>query len=302
MALTLKILALTYLLTWFSLFSTGWLLRLLLSRLKPSSMDAKAITLSMFTAGMLGFATGIGVSWAVVTGRLVMETPYYTVLMYELSRTVMFLGIAGFLYSVILLLRLWLRGRGKAFFRNDAGISEVYKGITVYHTGQTAAPSLRGIWTPVVLFPQGLAARLPREDMELMLEHELLHHRCAHNLKMVILEALGTLALNLGGIAKLTTRYRLSAEMVVDAEMLAVAEPSRYVSCLLQCESVDCANGTLDEHTLVRLQTVMDRKSGANTMLGLVLPLVVAILPTAVVLSLLVVQAFRCFFPCFLGY
>jgi len=98
LALTLKILALTYLLTWFSLFSTGWLLRLLLSRLKPSSTDASVIAFSMITAGLLGFTTGVGVSWAVVTGGLVMETDYYTFLMYELSRGVMFLGIAGFLY------------------------------------------------------------------------------------------------------------------------------------------------------------------------------------------------------------
>ena len=116
MALTLKILALTYLLTWFSLFSTGWLLRLLLSRLKPSPIDSGAIAVSMATSGLLGLVAGIGVSWAVVTGRLVMETGYFTFLMYELSRAVMFLGTAGFLYSLILLFRLWLRGRGKSAY------------------------------------------------------------------------------------------------------------------------------------------------------------------------------------------
>lgn len=302
MALTLKILALTYLLTWFSLFPAGLLLRLLLSRLKPSLTDASVIAFSMVTAGLLGFAVGIGVSWAVVTGRLVMETGYYTFLMYELSRGVMFLGIAGFLYSLVLLLRLWLRGRGKSAYKGEASSTEGYRGVTVYYTDRVEVPSLRGIWTPVILFPRKLAASLPREDIELMLSHEVLHHQRADNLKLVILEALGALALNLGGIAKLAARYRLSAEMAVDAELLSVAEPSRYVSCLLHCESLDSANGTLNEHTRVRLQAVVDRRPGANAITGLVLPLAAATIPTVAVLSLLAIQAFRCFFPCFLGY
>ena len=302
MALTLKILALTYLLTWFSLFSTGWLLRLLLSRFKPSSMDAKAIAFSMFTSGLLGFAAGIGVSWAVVTGRLIMETPYYTFLMYELSRAVMFLGIAGFLYSLVLLLRLWLRGRGESAYKNEAHSVEEYRGLTVYYTGQVDVPSLRGIWTPVILFPRKLAEHLPREDIELMLEHEVLHHRRSDNLKLVILEALGALALNLGGMAKLITRYRLSAELVVDTEMLTSADPSRYVSCLLQCEDSAVSGRAMDERTRLRLQAIVDGAPVIKTLYGQALPLVAAVLPIAAVLSLFSLQAFRCFFPCFLGY
>ena len=302
MALTLKILALTYLLTWFSLFSTGWLLRLLLSRLKPSPIDSGAIAASMAVSGLLGLAAGIGVSWAVVTGRLAMETGYFTFLMYELSRAVMFLGTAGFLYSLILLFRLWLRGRGKQAYENQAGRAEEYRGVLVYYTDRVEVPGLRGIWTPVILFPRKLAKRLPREDIELMLEHEVLHHRRSDNLKLVILEALGAFALNLAGAAKLIARYRLSAELAIDASLVSTVPASRYIACLLHRGDLESVETSLDEYTRVRLQAIVDGVPAAGAALRTVLSLAAAITPMVVVLSLLAIQAFRCFFPCFLGY
>jgi Zn-dependent protease with chaperone function len=302
LALILKAVALTYLRAWFSLTASSWLLRLLFSRLKPSANDAHAIAYATSLAAVLGLISGIAVAWLVATGRIVMETTYYLFLMHDLSRTIMFLGTAGFLYALVLLIRLWLRGRGKRVFLGRASDSvETYHGLPVIYSETVTAPSLRGVWDAAILLPAGLKDGLPREDLEVILQHELMHHRRRDNFWISLLEALSAVTLNLGAITLLLKRYRRSAELAVDARILQSVPLERYISLLVAYSQENTPANGMDEATRLRLQALLDRKPVAAS-LRLAVSLLLAAAPTAFIVALMLWRDFRCFFPCFLGY
>ena len=301
MALILKATALTYLLVWFSLTAASWLLLFYFSRLKPSAGDARALSCAVSLAAFFGLLSGAAVTWLVATGRIVMETNYYLFLMYGLSRTIMFLGTAGFLYALVLLLQLWLRGRGKRVYVNRASEVEMYHGLPVIYSSAATAPSLRGVWDAAILLPARLRDSVSPEDLEVILRHELAHHRRRDNLWISLMDAFAAVTLNMGALPRLLRRYRLSAELAVDARILQSIPAERYVNLLVACGEEASAGSAMGESTRLRLEAVV-RPSRSPSGLRLAVSLLLAAVPAVSMTVLMFWRDFRCFFPCFLGY
>lgn len=110
----------------------------------------------------------------------------------------------------------------------------VLRPVRWLESGEVEGPMLVGWLRPVVLFPLGLSLRLPAEQVELLLEHELAHIRRADFLFNLIQLLVETLLFFHPGVHAIAARVRHDRELACDDRVAARRQqPTVYARALL---------------------------------------------------------------------
>ena len=139
--------------------------------------------------------------------------------------------------------------------------------IPVKSSSSFLEPGLVGIWRPVLLLPEGIAARLSSDEMQTILAHELCHLRRRDNLTAsihMLVEALFwfyPLVWWLGA-RMINERERACDESVVEADN----DPQVYAEGILKVcrfyvhSPLDCAAGVSGADLKKRVETIMTNR------------------------------------------
>jgi bla regulator protein BlaR1 len=112
----------------------------------------------------------------------------------------------------------------------------VRRSISLLATAAVDAPTLLGIFKPAILLPTSLLLRLPPEQLELILAHELCHVRRWDYLVNLIQVAMETVLFYHPVVHWLSARVRADRELCCDQAVLAKmgAPPRRYAEVLAE--------------------------------------------------------------------
>lgn len=114
--------------------------------------------------------------------------------------------------------------------------------VLLRETGTLLSPALFGWVRPVILLPAGLVTRLPREQVELLLLHELAHARRWDYLANLMQVAVETLLFYHPAVHWVSRRLRADRELACD-DLVTRSGGNRlaYASALAEIESRRCA-------------------------------------------------------------
>lgn len=114
--------------------------------------------------------------------------------------------------------------------------------VLLRETGTLLSPALFGWMRPVILLPAGLVTRLPREQVELLLLHELAHARRWDYLANLMQVAVETLLFYHPAVHWVSRRLRADRELACD-DLVTRSGGNRlaYASALAEIESRRCA-------------------------------------------------------------
>ncbi len=176
------------------------------------------------------------------------------------------LWLGGFATVAFVRFRGWLRigvavRASAAFDISEAGISEMVEiRVSPCHLG----PSVVGILSPVLLFPEGIAERLTPSELETVLAHELCHVRRRDNLFAaihMIVEAVFWFHPLLWWISARLVEER---EQACDEEVLSLgSHPEIYADAILNvCKfyvqsPLVCASGVSGASIRRRIEAIM---------------------------------------------
>ncbi|GEM_PF-4922332 len=107
--------------------------------------------------------------------------------------------------------------------------------VTIIETSLTNEPLLAGIFKPVVLAPEGMAARLSDSELESVLMHELVHARRQDNLISFVQRIVCCLFWFWPPVWVIERRLASDRELACDREVIAVrGDSSAYVAGILK--------------------------------------------------------------------
>lgn len=206
------------------------------------------------------------VSEPLATPAIVLRTPQPA--SFDLLRILFAVWILG---CVLLLLRWsvnWIRI--KAAVRNAAPVA-IQSPIVVKSTSIMSEPGVVGIVRPVLLLPEGIAARLSAQQMQAILAHELCHVRRHDNLTAsmhMLVEAIFWFHPLVWwiGARLVDERERACDEGVVDLGN----EPQPYAEAILKvCQfymesKLTCVAGVSGANLKHRVEVIMKNRSVAN--------------------------------------
>jgi beta-lactamase regulating signal transducer with metallopeptidase domain len=128
-------------------------------------------------------------------------------------------------------------------------------------------PGLVGIWKPVLLLPEGIAARLSPDEMQAILAHELCHLRRHDNLTAAIHMLVEALFWFYPPVWWLGTRLIAERERACDESVLAAGnDPQTYAQGILKVcrfylrSPLACAAGVSGADLNQRMETIMENK------------------------------------------
>jgi beta-lactamase regulating signal transducer with metallopeptidase domain len=128
-------------------------------------------------------------------------------------------------------------------------------------------PGLVGIWKPVLLLPEGIAARLSADEMQAILAHELCHLRRHDNLTAAIHMLVEALFWFYPPVWWLGARLIAERERACDESVLAAGnDPQTYAQGILKVcrfylsSPLACAAGVSGADLNQRMETIMENR------------------------------------------
>ena len=171
------------------------------------------------------------------------------------------LWLAGFIAASSTWLRAWLRMR--AALRSASAIAGPAS-IQTWQTGQLVEPCVFGIFRPVLLLPQGIAAHLTSDQLQAVFLHELSHVRRRDNLTAAFHMLVETIFWFCPPVYWIGRRLLREREAACDEEVLRTfPEPETYARGILAVcrfgmqRAPVCAAGVTGPDLIRRIEAIM---------------------------------------------
>jgi len=171
------------------------------------------------------------------------------------------LWAAGFAFIVGLwLLYSWRFGQTLA----SAADAPMAGSLKVKYSSSSLEPGLVGLWRPVLLLPEGIAARLSPAEMTAVMAHELCHHRRRDNLTAAIHMGVAALFWFYPLVWWIGARLIEERERACDEDVVALGnDPSDYAAGIFKvCQfyrrsPLPCAAGISGTDLRKRIQAIV---------------------------------------------
>ncbi len=170
----------------------------------------------------------------------------------------------GFAMVSIVWLQRWLRLRAGVAAATRLPVAAP---VPVRSSGLLLEPGLVGIWKPVLLLPEGIAARLSPDELQAILAHELCHLRRRDNLTAAIHMLVEALFWFYPPVWWLGARLIAERERACDEGVLATGnDPQTYAQGILKVcrfylsSPLACAAGVSGADLNQRMETIMENK------------------------------------------
>lgn len=165
--------------------------------------------------------------------------------------------------------RRWWRVRRAARAASPILLSDVP--IAAMSTPEMMEPGVFGIWRPVLLLPEGIAARLTPEHLDAIIAHELCHVRRRDNLTAALHMAVETLFWFHPLVWWIGARLVEERERACDEEVVrAGKEPEVYAESILKVcryyleSPVACVSGVTGSDLKKRIEQIMERRAAGE--------------------------------------
>jgi bla regulator protein BlaR1 len=182
--------------------------------------------------------------------------------------TVLALWATGF---VVLAFSWWRRWRRMQKVTREASPLELALGVPVLSSASFIEPGVFGVFRPVLLLPDGIAAELAPAELQAILAHELCHVRRRDNLATVMHMVVETLFWFHPLVWWLGSRLMQERELACDEDVLrSGSEPEAYAEGILKiCERylespLKCMAGVTGANLKKRIEAIMDNRSTLN--------------------------------------
>jgi bla regulator protein blaR1 len=165
-------------------------------------------------------------------------------------------------------------GAARAAVRSATPARSTYPIPVMYSRGRLE-PGVAGIWRPVVLLPEGIAARLTAAQLTAVLEHEMCHVRRRDNLVMALHMVVETIFWFHPMVWLIRGRLIEERERACDEEVMrGGCEPEAYVEGILSvCKfcleaPAACVSGVMGADLKKRIEGIAARRLGVELNLG----------------------------------
>jgi bla regulator protein blaR1 len=186
------------------------------------------------------------------------------------------LWLSGFLVSVLIWLRAWMRVRAAARTASPIEIdcSSAPVLVPIKECRRLLEPCVVGIWRPVLLLPSGIRERLTLQQLDAILRHELCHLRRGDNLAAAVHMAVETIFWFFPLVYWIGSRLMEAREAACDEEVLrSTGAPEIYADSILTvcrfCLSAPlCAAGVTGSNLKRRIEAIMEHRGALPLGLG----------------------------------